>query len=383
MQVPQPPRTGSLTHISPSAYEASLNCLAKAVWYSTGERRILPDQPTAILGTCFHTVLAAANIGRFNGDLERVRVSARDLFDEQAKFLYERAHPLLQAKFPSVERMPYYNLHRERATLHAASISSTRPISNISVDAGNEAVRGQSRSERQFASRDGLIVGRPDYVDRTSGTVVDYKTGVITDGQPSAVTEPEARQLRLYAYLVSEGGELVVSKGAIVRGDGRRIEIDIPKSAADAEASRARAQLQAINAAGDAGKSFEDLASPSPTNCSMCSCIPLCDAFWRDSKPEWAESCGVHVEGRVTELNRTTIQDFRLVTLDVEVSRGTADCASVSLEQVPESWLTIRGSALPSVGDVVRLVHIRQSTSEAGVTIMRADKALTSVWVVP
>jgi hypothetical protein len=382
MQVPEPPRPVKLVDISPSIYEASLNCLAKAVWYSAGERRILPDHPAAILGTCFHAVLAAANMGRFNGDSETGRVPARDSFDQQAKSLYENAHPLLQAKFPSVERMPYYNLYRERAALHAAFIAASRRTSSVSADVGTQAMRGQWRTEKHLASSDGLIVGRPDYVERTSGTIVDYKTGVAAEGQLSVVTEPEARQLRLYAYLVSQGGA-VTSKGAIVRGDGRRSEIEIPTSAADAEAFRARVQLQAMNAARDAGRSFDDLASPSAGNCCMCACIPLCNAFWREAKPEWADSCGLHVEGRVKEISRTTIQGFALVTVGVEVSRGTVGSAFASVEQVPESWLTIRGSSLPAVGDVIRIVHARQPASDADVVIMRADKALTSLWVVP
>ena len=344
---------------------------------------MLPDHPGAILGVCFHTVLAAANMGRFDEDSDTTRASARDMFDQRARTLYESAHPLLQAKFPSVERMPYYNLHRERAALLAVSIASSRHAGAASDDVETETVRGQTRVERQLTSSDGLIVGRPDYVDRMAGVVVDYKTGLAAEGQTGAVTESEGRQLRLYAYLVSQTEGIEISKGAIVRGDGQRNEIAIRKSAVDSEASRAKGQLGAINAAADAGKSFYDLASPSSDNCSMCPCIPLCEPFWRDAKPEWADSCGVHIQGRVTEISTTSIQGFALVTLNVEVTGGTLRCSSVPLEQVPDAWLRTGGSVLPSVGNVVRVVHARQTTRDSEPEVLRADKALTSLWIVP
>ena len=344
---------------------------------------MLPDHPGAILGVCFHTVLAAANMGRFDEGSDRARASARDMFDQRARTLYENAHPLLQAKFPSVERMPYYNLHRERAALLAVFIASSRHGSVASDDVGTQAVQGQARVERQLASSDGLIVGRPDYVDRMAGVVVDYKTGLAAEGQSGAVTESEGRQLRLYAYLVSQTEGIEISKGAIVRGDGQRSEIAIRKSSVDSEASRAKGQLGVMNAAADVSKSFYDLASPSSDNCSMCPCIPLCEPFWRDAEPEWADSCGLHVQGRVTEINTASIQGFALVTLNVEVTGGTLRCSSVSLEQIPDTWLTTGGSVLPGVGDVVRVVHARQSMRDSEPAVVRADKTLTSLWIVP
>src|ERR1051326_4993335 len=99
MEIPEAPPISTLERISPSIYEASLTCLAKADWYAFGERRILPGHPASILGTSFHTVIAAANFGTLGGNAEEVRVAARVLFDKQAKSLYENMHPLMHSKF--------------------------------------------------------------------------------------------------------------------------------------------------------------------------------------------------------------------------------------------------------------------------------------------
>lgn len=208
---------------------------------------------------------------------------------------------------------------------------------------------------------------------------MDFKSGIAAGDEPYAVSEAEAHQLRLYAYLTSERG-ISISKGVIVRGDGRRYQIEITKSDADAEASSARTQLQAINAAVADGRHFDDLASPSPENCRMCSCLPFCEAFWRDSRQEWADQCGVHIEGLVREVSTTTAQGVALVALSIEPQRGTLNCTSTFIEQIPEKWLTIEGASIPQVGDVVRVVHARQSNVEDDVAILRLDKALTSLW---
>jgi len=379
VQVPETPTIAPLDHISPSIYEASLKCLAKATWYAQGDRRTLPDHPAAILGICFHTVVAASHYLNMTGERSAVREAARSLFDRKAATLYENVHPLSKAKFSSPERLPYYNLYRERAALYASQVVDNRPPRLESAPrTTGPALR---RTEARFESADGLIVGRPDYIDTDAQTIVDYKSGVSAIDQADAVSEAETRQLRVYAYLAFENG-IAVSKGVIVRGDGRRCQIEITKNEADGEASSAKAQLQAINGALADGQSFDRLASASVQNCQMCPCLPFCETFWRESKAEWVEQCGMHVEGIVREVSSIIAQGVALVTLRIEPQRGTLNCASAFIEQIPEEWLIIDGTAIPTVGDVVRVVHARRSDAELAVASLRVDKALTSLWSV-
>jgi CRISPR/Cas system-associated exonuclease Cas4 (RecB family) len=293
--------------------------------------------------------------------------------------LYKNVHPLLKAKFSSPERLPYYNLYRERAALYASQVVQTEaPEGLLGFLTTGSALQ---RTEVRLESADGLIVGRPDYIDMDAQSVVDYKSGVSDNNETDAVSDAEIRQLRLYAYLASEAG-ISVSKGVIVRGDGRRSQIEIPKSQAAAEGSRAKGQLQAINAALADGQSFDGLASPSVENCPMCPCLPFCDAFWRECTAEWADRCGVHVEGLVKEVSSTTAQGVPLVTLRIELQRGTLNSTFAFIEQIPEKWLTIEGASIPKVGDIVRVVHARQFGDDHESANLRVDKGLTNLWSV-
>jgi len=376
MHVPQPPKIPTLDHISPSVYEASLTCLAKAVWYAAAGKGVLPTHPAAILGTCFHSVLAAANVGKLGRESEAARLSGRNLFDREAASNYRGSHPLLQAKFPNVERLPYYNLYRERAALYGSLVAAGRTLTETSELRGVTAK--ESQVETYLRSTDGLIVGRPDFLDRESGTVVDYKTGLIEG--PNEVSEREARQLRLYAYLAAEAGS-PVSRGAIVRGDGRKAEIQMSEDEIDTEASKAKTQLQAINTASSSDRTFDDLASPSADNCSRCPCNVVCQRFWQNATPEWVSTCGLYVEGRVTRVTESAQAGFEAITLDMEVQRGTLSSALASVEQIPRAWLTIQDDRLPAVGDVVRITDARHSRTEGDVGVVRVDKTLTAVWV--
>src|ERR1041385_4806339 len=175
MEAPEAPAISTLERISPSIYEASLTCLAKATWHAFGERRILPGHPASILGTSFHTVIAAANFGILGGSADEVRVAARVLFDKQAESVYEKMHPLVHAKYGQPERLPYYNLHRERAALYASQVAGIRPAGSFPTKPDSH----HRRTEMRIESKDGLIVGRPDHIDAAAGTVVDYKSGFV------------------------------------------------------------------------------------------------------------------------------------------------------------------------------------------------------------
>lgn len=378
MQVPEAPRISKLDHISSSVYEAGLQCLAKAIWYAQGDRRILPDHPAAILGVCFHTVLAASHYRTLGLDSKAVREAARTLFDRQAATLYEDVHPLLREKFSTPERLPYYNLYRERAALCAMSVVENQAASGESIHAASRLAAQQS-TEVRLHSADHLIIGRPDHIDADAETVIDYKSAV--GPTRDTVSDPEIRQLRLYAYLAFENG-FSISKGIIIRGDGVRDQIQITKSEADAEGLNAKKQLQAINAAIADDEAFEHLASPSVKNCQMCPCLPFCEAFWLKSVPGWADECGVHVEGVLKEVIAPTVEGVPLVTLRIERQRGTLSSQSACIEQIPQKWLTLGGATIPKVGDILRVVHARQSDGDLEVAGLRVDKALTSLWTV-
>ena len=379
MFVPEPPVLTQLESITPSIYEASISCLAKAAWYAFGNGGVLPEHPAAILGTAFHAVVAAAHRGQLSVEGDGDRAPARKLFDKTAQELYVKAHQLVKLKFPTEERLPFYNLHRERAALVAATIAASRPPLTGSAVGAAKAKEPAAKTEFRLRSKDGLIIGRPDHIDGRSGTIVDYKSGYVPEIEATAVSNSEARQLRLYAYLAIENG-MNVAKGAIARGSGQRCELAISAAEAKAEADSARNQLCKLNAAVSNGATFGNLASPSSRNCVFCPCIPFCESFWAEAKPEWAADCGPHVEGAVLDIESRRIQGVSLTTLIVSRRSGTVPAERVSIEQIPSEWMRLDGEELPRRGDVVRVVHGRQLDTDESIAVIRIDKALTAVW---
>lgn len=380
MQIPAPPDVIPLTRISPSQYEAGRACKARLAWAAAGRRNELPDHPKALLGICFHAVVEAAATGRLQSDNEELTgAAARDMFDQLATSAYGRAHPLVRVKYESVEVLPYYYLFRERAALMARRVAErTRPSPPPSA-----AVRhaGPSRRlvEKELSSRDGLLFGRPDYVDAQAREIVDYKTGASSD-DASVMSPAEARQLRLYVHLAFEN-ELAVSRGVIVRPGGQRAEAEVTQSQAEAEGAQARELLAQFNQI--AGRPFEAVANPSAETCKFCSCIPFCEPFWRAADPAWSDDCGTHVEGRISEITETQVQGIPVVTFGLDVSRGTIAAVAAFVEQVPESWTTIGGHPRPRIGELMRIVHARAISLDAPRVVIRVDRALTSVWTVP
>jgi hypothetical protein len=120
MRVPQPTIVNPIRQLSPSVYESLLRCRARGAWAAHGDRALVPVLPKALLGTCLHAVVEDANNGSLSGlDHDAALTAARSAFDRRALALYAQVHPLLRAKFNSPEKIPYYNLYRERAALEA------------------------------------------------------------------------------------------------------------------------------------------------------------------------------------------------------------------------------------------------------------------------
>jgi hypothetical protein len=314
--------------------------------------------------------MEAVQQGELPEDAEQRRDAARDCFDNTASGLHASTHPLLKVKFPSPDKLPFYNLFRERA----ATLAADHP-GGMKTDTQPTEER-RAMAEHRFTSSDGLIVGRPDLINIPAHEVVDYKTGLASE-EAWRVSDREARQLNLYAYLAGEAG-FEISRGTIVRGDGQTASVDIAPESAASEAGKARNALSEFNE-GEYGRTFSDAARPAPDVCRMCPCIPICEPFWQASNQEWQVEAGIHLEGAVVRVHQATVQGVPLVSLDVDAKRGTVGQGEVVIEQVPLAWVTADGDRLPEVGDVVRLVDGRLANPEEPV-VLRADRTMTSLW---
>lgn len=370
MHIPDEPKPQSVRSISPSLYEELLKCPARAIWYAQGPRGALASHPSAVLGVCFHAVMEGLQKAQIVGSEDERREGARHRFDELAAQIHAEAHPLLRVKFPSPQKLPFYYLLRERAAAAAAEYAA------IEERVEQRGADMSAITEGRFASKDGVVVGRPDLMKPADEEVVDYKTGLISsDGRQ--VSDREARQLRLYVYLAGEAG-VATRKGTIVRGDGQTASLDITRESADAEADRARDLLAELNESISSGSTFYQLARPSAPSCRLCPCIPLCEKFWEAADPTWADECGIQLEGTVTAVHPATVQGSALLTIEVAVARGTIGAGTTTLEQLPVRWAVADGTRSPEPGDVVRLVDARLVSDNP--SIVRADRIMTSLW---
>lgn len=375
MKIPQIPTVQTISQLTPSLYEAALHCKARAIWSAFGDRNSTPQNPNAILGTCFHKVVELANKGQFSQEKEACRDAARQAFEIQAQSHYQKAHPLLKSKFSSVDRLPYYYLLRERAAALAAKIAQQRKPST-----SRETLKTSGGSEVPLVSHDGLIKGRPDYINDADSEVIDYKSGFKAETDGTELSESEVRQLRLYAYLSLENG-IQISKGTIVRTDNQPTTVSISDDDAHKEGDAARALLTELNTAASS-QTFQEMAQPSPENCKNCSCIPLCEAFWEQATPEWANECGTHLEAKIIQHpSPSKDSDYNIITIEADVIRGTCAPMQITIQQIPENWLVLDGENIPELGDVIRLVD-GQPTDTDSSSVVRIDKFATTIWTV-
>jgi PD-(D/E)XK nuclease superfamily protein len=375
MKLPPAPAMQGITQLSPSVYEVLLRCRARGAWAAHGDRTALPLLPQALLGTAFHATMEAANKGAFASlDSDAQLVEARRTFDDCACRLFVRAHPLLRAKFSAAEKLPYYNLYRERAALEAQQYAGLQQPPERGELA---AIKGErSDAELRLVSADGLIGGRPDLIDYAAEELVDYKTGPAPADALAEVSDTEVRQLTLYAHLAHENG-IRIERGVIARANGVRSVIAISREDATREAHRARAVLADYNSR--ATEAFESAAQPSTTACRFCPCTSFCESFWRSARPEWADDCGIHVEGVTRQIERASIQGVELTTIRLNVTRGTVAAGDAHVEQIPDAWIQADGSGPLQNGDTVRIVYARIA-SESPSRVFRVDRVATSIW---
>jgi hypothetical protein len=381
MQTPQPPPLQKLDQLTPSLYEAILRCKARTAWSAFGERTSLPQHPNALLGICFHRVLELAHKGRLPQSKTDCRVQARVLFDQEAQVQYRRLHPLIHEKFSSPKKLPYYNLFRERAALRATEVVTKATASTPLTSFVDALPKNPSELvEATLFSSDKLLKGRSDHIDIKNGEVVDYKSGIGSEKYDFDLSDAEIRQLRFYVHLGLENG-FHLCKGTVVRGNGYKVSVNISQEDAQEQSQHARTLLREFNEAVQQGKTFEQIAEPSIENCSRCPCIPLCEAFWRSAKPDWAEQNGIHVEAEIIGITESANQNATFLTFELIAGRGTVPPGRAVVQQVPEQWLISDGFERFQIGGIVRIVDGRLASARDALRI-RVDKISTTVWQV-
>jgi PD-(D/E)XK nuclease superfamily len=380
MDLPASPTLRSLESISPSFYNAGIVCRARAAWMRFGDRYSLPSSTGAMLGSSFHAVMQLGNRGELSQGAAGLQM-AKEEFDKEAQRLFAHAHTLLKAKYATPLKIPYYSIRRSRAAalaLQASAAAGTRATKAGIHGRRTEGGAPPRLVEQSFQSKDRTVTGKLDLLEPKLEKVTDYKSGQGPRDNASEISDGEVRQLRLYAYLAQEN-DYPVTQAAIVRGNGAEVTIPVTLEAAAAEAASAKDMLRTFNTSVAAGKSFRDIATASP-DCANCPCIPFCERFWEDARPEWEEACGTHAEGTITAIQDADIAGTKLKTLTIDCSRGTTPRGRLVAEQIPLDWLSI-GSSVPAVGSTVRIVLAARSGLEPERRTLHVDRFKeTTIW---
>lgn len=372
MFVPRPPAIKKLDRISPTIYEAAIKCTSRAAWLASGDRKLLPSHPRALLGTGVHAVLERARSGAIAGATEDARrAGAEQIFDERMRNLFLASHPLLHAKFEGPQRLPFYYLYRARVAQMA--VDMTAEMGRRATQSAGHVGGAGLAVETVLVSKDGRVSGRADVLDVSNETVIDYKTGA--PGDSSTVTESEVRQLRLYAFLASENG-IAIRRGVIERVDRTRAEVLISPEQSAEEGRQALAVLDEYNS--HAGRSFESGTAPSQDACRFCPCIPFCEAFWRRAEVEWSAQCGTQVEGVVEG-----VEGGALVSMNLNVTRGTGARGPGVITRLSREWLSFAGQDVPRSQQTVRVTNAGYIGESSEPAIFRADRIATAVWRLP
>lgn len=378
LTVPARVRVSPRTYVTPSLFVQGRKCLARLGWASSNAAPLVPQDPSAILGTALHRVQEQADRGELSGGGGKFEEVARAAFDQVAGEALARAHPLLQARFPRLSDLPRFYLQRARSVEMARD--RVRPLLPFQT-AGPAGGRSASRPlvEQALVSSDGLLRGRADCLDIVGERIIDYKSGSgPADGD--SVSEDERTQLLLYAALAHENG-VAVREGCIVRADGRRASCSLPTDAAETVANEARSLLTRFNAEVAAGRPPDAMAAPSPSACALCGFRPLCSVFWRKATSDWATEVGGHAQVLVQDAHEAGTPRSPSVLVTGLITGGSVALSAASV-RFPRGW--IGTSYVPALlaGRQIRLPHVRAEEAE-GKTRLLPDRERGFVWLLP
>jgi RecB family exonuclease len=367
MNLPVWPVIRPLSKITPTLYNIGLACPSRALWTKYGNRVVFPTGPAAILGQAFHTVLESASRNKFGGDINARTASAKKVFADSVQTGYDRSHPLVRWRWPTPNHLPRYALMQAEAALSALKFSESNSATTFSY---------RYISERTMASTDGLIEGRIDLIDLKSNEVIDYKSGFGLTSKKQ-ITDQEARQLRLYAYLCIEQG-IKIDRGVIVRRDGTRHILTMTDSTVYAEANSARDFLTTLAMDISLAASISDLAKPSEANCIFCPCRAICEPFWEVASPEWATTTGLCIEGFIIDIKENETHLGSTIQLNLDITGGTTNIGIRPTTVVPRILIDADGSSLPLPGQMIRIVDL---APDDGSEVLRINRnRITTFW---
>ena len=299
------PAVTPLLKTSPALSEVLRACNLRAAFQNDpmfSDVRVLST--SAALGTIAHRLLEMSSRGEFNAvsrsSLSQIIVQK---WDELVATAAQNFSGLAVGTVPPPTRWPGFALKKASAVKAATRIAEGM-LGAVSGPTGVASV-GPSRaqSEAWLEGQDGRMVGRIDLIRRTkAGTeVVDYKSGIVYDVDPSSdgareVRASYVRQMLLYLSLVHEQEGRWPVKATIESLIDGPVDIEVDPEDVEKAVSEAMALLDSYNLASSRG---EVVGSPTPANCRWCPYKPVCNDFLEVSDHTW-DDMATTIVGRLT-----------------------------------------------------------------------------------
>ena len=267
-------------------------------------------------------------------------------------------HPL-DFRFRCPERWPGYFLVRQRALASATHVKTRARTGN---DDKGKLINGVRGRERRIESRDGRLVGRPDFYD--GHTIVEYKSTLPDKSWPGAmeILDEYHRQLHLYAAILADVENRWPVAARIVGASGQVSEFSLDPEKCKAEAEAALRALEEVNRELRRATAPDMLASPDSASCSRCPFQALCPAFWR-----WLKECSREVVPAAAAVNVIGID----IGHDSDLYMAHVEVASSSLPIDQDQAVVLRRSAHGDLTDSPKGTRWRVMSA-----VIRADARL-------
>ena len=310
-----------------------------------------PSNPWARLGSVSHKVLEAAALNQLGDGSDDFDTKFTEAW--QAAVGSEEAassrHPS-EARWGAPQAWPSYADKRARTRRRAKDLA--RQVADWR-DA-------DIRVEEFLSSEEDRLFGKPDLIVRSPQPhrIIDYKTGIVTEGDEGDLKSSYRRQLLLYAQLERRAtpGDLPTEL-AVVPLKGESISFQVDWIEVEAAVADAAALIDSYNAERAEPLS---LAKPSPKSCGSCQYAAGCPALWDAVHETWAPDI-IAVGGTLTEAISAADGS---VTLRLLVREGSLPPGEVVIKRI--SIATSPDVSHARIGQVVRLVGGRLAEGEEG-----------------
>jgi PD-(D/E)XK nuclease superfamily len=299
-RVPKVLGWGLLSEVTLSRWIAAHQCALKGLTTALDMDGPLPEQlPTraTLVGKFYHKIMERA-------------VSAQSAAEIEGA---------IEAEIVSVQAEANTWKHLRKA----GSVSGWDEI-NASASLGMRIAVGQApsskesswRAEQMFKSRNGMLLGKPDYfrIDAGRGALTEYKSGAIR-GKDGEIKKDYLEQLLFYGTLLLDHFDVPRIDARLESLSGDFFETSIDQADAASFIARVRASLESLNAQLRAANTLVELAVPSADACRSCVTRPVCTAFKSGQDCLGIDGEQFLVEGHVTAVTPFATGAMTYVTI--------------------------------------------------------------------